>query len=88
MNNILERLWYDHLSTEALRYTDEEKAAMTKLVQTEEILIKGLSDEQKELLNIWNSCIDEISAISTMQAFISGVKFTASFLFEAFEKNK
>ena len=86
MRTILEKLWYDHLSTEAASLTEDEEKIIPKLLEADEALRKELSKEQAELLDLCNDYHGEMASLNIRQAFICGVKFTAGFLLEALEK--
>ena len=82
----IEKIWYDYLSSEAATLTDEEKEIVKKLMVTEDELVKGLTDTEREHFDLCKNYIYEMTSVNTKQAFMCGVKFTAGFLLEVLGK--
>ena len=81
--DIIEKLWYDHLSNEELEMTDEQKELSKRLCESDEALRSRLSKDEITELDLCNSYLSDIYDITVKRAFVSGVSFTVNFLFEA-----
>lgn len=74
MENILEELWYGNIIPwEQFNRNDREtKELMSLLTQNCDRLTEGLTEAQKELLEKYDDCQNELSAKTERNAFICG----------------
>ncbi|MBP3401812.1 MAG: hypothetical protein J6K85_02005 [Clostridia bacterium] len=63
--------------------SEEEKRALRVVIQRVEILEKTLSQEQKELLELYRDSIYELDSICKTEAFVKGIRFATSYLLSA-----
>ncbi len=63
--------------------SEEETKALRVVIQRAEKLEKALSQEQKELLDLYRDSIYELNSICTSEAFVKGVRFATSYLLSA-----
>ena len=72
MENILEELWYGNIIPwEQFNRNDREtKELMSLLTQNRDRLTEGLTEAQKELLEKYDDCQNELSAKTERNAFI------------------
>ena len=84
MNPILESLWNEYLINEwAEQVTDEEKELMEKAEELRKEAYALLNEEQRNAVEAYVDCMLERGDITTERAFMTGCKFTVSFLSEA-----
>ena len=82
MKSVLEKLWFDYISDESNKISEEEKAIVEKLNSFHDILVEKLDKKQCEELEEYIDLTCELDSLYTKSAFIKGCKFTASFLIE------
>ena len=84
--DIIEKLWYEHLSTEQLEMTVEQKELSKRLCESDEALRSRLSRDEITELDLCNSYLSDIYDITVKRAFSQGVCFAVNFLFESLSK--
>ena len=80
MKHILKDIWMAHLDADPIERNQERWAVSKRLVQYEDILRGQLTEEQKTVLQEYDSCLHEINVISEIEAFSFGCRFTLQFL--------
>ena len=83
MKKTLENLWYTYQIEHPFEQNDEKKKFLNILVKEEENLHKSLNEEEIEMLERYDNCLNEIRAISECEAFIAGIRFATQYLIEA-----
>lgn len=88
MSNIIEELFYGNLEPQELttELTPRLKKKLRELVKKEEELTSKLSEEEKALFLSYTSAYNEFSSISISDGFVSGFRFGARFVYDAFVK--
>ena len=83
MKKILENLWNDYFA-EAVGAieTDEERELSKKAIDLHEKVIKALTSEQNEALEMYADSLSDISAAYSKKAFFKGCEFAFSLIFE------
>ena len=92
MKNILEELWYGNIcpSTDCREDSPLAKQLMGYIADHYEHLRDTLSDEQKEVLEKFDDCYAELTAISEREIFAYAFRLGARMMYEvvsAFEKD-
>ena len=74
MDNILEQLWYGNVAPwEQGNRLDREYKELTELLcRNRDGLTEGLTEAQKELLDKYDECQNELSAKTEKNAFVQG----------------
>ena len=74
MDNILEQLWYGNVAPwEHSTHNDREYKELTELLcRNRDRLTEGLTEAQKELLDKYDECQNELSAKTEKNAFVQG----------------
>ena len=74
MDNILEQLWYGNVAPwEHSTRNDREYKELTELLcRNRDKLTEGLTEAQKELLDKYDECQNELSAKTERNAFVQG----------------
>ena len=74
MDNILEELWYGNIIPweQFNRNHRETKELMSLLTRNRDRLTEGLTEAQKELLEKYDDCQNELSATTEKNAFVEG----------------
>lgn len=83
MNKTLEDLWYSYQTENPNDPVSEKKHLAAALNSAGQRLRADLTDEQKEALENYEECLNEIGGIAEREAFIKGVRFATKFLIEA-----
>lgn len=83
--NTLEDLYYGNLfpHEKCAKLDDEMKELLGLLNRNEEKLTTTLSDEQKETLEKYKDCNQEISEICEREAFLNGFRLGARIIIES-----
>ena len=74
MDNILEQLWYGNVAPwEQSNRLDREYKELTELLhRNRDGLTEGLTEAQKELLDKYDECQNELNAKTEKNAFVQG----------------
>ena len=88
MKKTLEELWYSHLIESTNHHFKEEKELLEKISEKHTALQTELDQGQKATLEEWENLIWNLCSISEKNAFIEGVRFTTSFLWEAMSEKE
>ncbi|MBP3572784.1 MAG: hypothetical protein J6M42_12600 [Clostridia bacterium] len=74
MDNILEELWYGNVAPwEQSNRLDREYKELTELLcRNRDRLTEGLTEAQKELLDKYDECQNELNAKTERNAFVQG----------------
>ena len=74
MDNILEELWYGNVAPwEQSNRCDREYKELTELLhRNRDKLSEGLTEAQKELLDKYDECQNELNAKTEKNAFVQG----------------
>ena len=74
MDNILEQLWYGNVAPwEQSNRLDREYKELTELLcRNRDRLTEGLTEAQKELLDKYDECQNELNAKTEKNAFVQG----------------
>ena len=74
MDNILTELWYGNVAPwEQSNRSDREYKELTELLcRNRDKLTEGLTEAQKELLDKYDECQNELSAKTEKNAFVQG----------------
>ena len=74
MDNILEELWYGNVAPweQSTRHDREYKELTALLCRNRDRLTEGLTEAQKEILEKYDDCQNELSAKAEKTAFIKG----------------
>ena len=74
MDNILEQLWYGNVAPwEQSNRNDREYKELAKLLcRNRDCLTEELTEAQKELLDTYDECQNELSAKTERNAFMQG----------------
>ena len=74
MDNILEELWYGNIAPweHSTRNDREYKELAALLCRNRDRLTEGLTEAQKELLDQYDECQNELSAKTEKNAFTQG----------------
>ena len=83
MENLLEDLWYSYEIGRNTSISDEEKTILNKLVENQDKLCGGLSDELIAVFEEFENCERGLACVAEKQAFIKGVRFASKFWLEA-----
>ncbi|MBQ2726269.1 MAG: hypothetical protein IJF78_11235 [Clostridia bacterium] len=83
MNKLLESLWYDYISQEPGRLSDELRAVRCELRVKEDALFGELNNTQKSALLEYEDCLNELHAVCEKDAFVRGIRFAVRFLLDA-----
>lgn len=83
MINSISELWYAYQLEKTAKLTGEEKEILNILVSNQKELYNKLDQEQKELLEKYIENVHELGCVSEKNAFICGVRFATTFLFDA-----
>ena len=83
MKTLLEDLWYSYCVGVDAEMSREEKKIVSTLAKNEESLRAALTDEQRTLLEKYESTMDDLRDLAERQAFSKGVRLAARFFTEA-----
>jgi hypothetical protein len=74
MDNILEQLWYGNVAPweQTGRHDREYKELAALLCRNRDRLTEGLTEAQKELLDKYDECQNELNAKTEKNAFVQG----------------
>ncbi len=89
MKSILEELWYGNLCPEIVvgKMRGDEKKLAGYIAVHHEKLISMLNDEQKEILEKFTDCRDELSMMNEKTIFINAFCLGARIAFEVMSKD-
>ena len=83
MNEMLEKLWYDHFAEEcAVLDTREEQALAKRAAESRGKLNRSLTGEQRRIMDAYAEALYEMQASLIKKAFLRGAELSASFLLE------
>ena len=83
MKTLLEDLWYSYCVGGDADMSREEKKIVSTLAKNEESLRAALTDEQRTLLEKYESTMDDLRDLAERQAFSKGVRLAARIFTEA-----
>ena len=86
MNKTLSELWYSLLEQHPIETRAEAKILIGLVVRNEEVLQSTLTQQQKECLEKYEDCLNELHDFYEREAFIKGVQFATNFLVEAMDR--
>ena len=82
--NIIEELWYGNISPCEMDFKRGSKYSelLSYIVRHEEDLKKRLNDEEKEILEKFTECTNEMYGIAEREAFVRGFVLGARIIIE------
>lgn len=82
--NVLEELWYGNISPCEMDFKRGSKYSelLGYIVRHEEDLQKRLNDEEKEILEKFTECTNEMCSIAEREAFVRGFTLGARIIIE------
>ncbi len=83
MGKTLNDLWCSYLSDASPDQSREMKKIYSRALSEKEKFSTDFTEEQKKAMNKYEELCGEISALCEREAFLRGVRFTATFLLEA-----
>ena len=85
MNKTLEALWYGNIfpNEEAGKNNSEIKNLFQLIARNRDELSLSLTEKQKEILEKYDDCNNELTALYNKEAFIEGFGLGACIAFEA-----
>lgn len=83
MKNFLENLWFNYEIEKKTELSDSERGIVNSSSDSRNKIYSTLTPEQKADFDSYEELSNEICLIYEKEAFIKGVKFTATFLAEA-----
>ncbi len=86
---ILEEFWYGNINPAERPFQRQRRfdKAFRLLTKNEEQLQESLNEEEKELLEKYKACYDEMIQITECQTFIKGFKLGARFVMACIEND-
>ena len=86
---ILEEFWYGNINPAERPFQRQRifDKAFRLLTKNEEKLQESLNEEEKELLENYKACYDEMIQITECQTFIKGFKLGARFVMACIEND-
>ena len=86
---ILEEFWYGNINPAERPFQKQRSfdKAFMMLTKNEEKLLEILNEQEKELLEKYKACYDEMIQITECQTFIKGFKLGARFVMACFEND-
>ena len=85
MKSIIEELWFSNICrSEQEEDTPEEKSLLELIATNREKLCETLTDAQKERLECYDDCIEELEALRERDAFAFGFCLGMRLAAEAF----
>ena len=86
---ILEEFWYGNINPAERPFQRQRRfdKAFRMLAKNEEKLLESLNEQEKELLEKYKACYDEMIQTTECQTFIKGFKLGARFFIECFEND-
>ena len=86
---ILEEFWYGNINPAERPFQRQRifDKAFRLLTKNEEKLQESLNEEEKELLEKYKACYDEMIQITECQTFIKGFKLGARFVMACIEND-
>lgn len=87
--HILEEFWYGNINPMERPFQRQRKFDKTfrLLTKNEEKLLETLNEQEKELLEKYKACYDEMIQTTECQTFIKGFKLRARFVIACFEND-
>ena len=82
--NIIEELWYGNISPCEMDFKRGSKYSelLSYIIRHEEDLQKRLNDEEKEILEKFTECTNEMYGIAEREAFVRGFVLGARIIIE------
>ena len=82
--SIIEDLWYGNISPceRGIKRSSEYSDALERIVQLETELHARLNDEEKEILERFVNCTNEMCCISEREMFVQGFMLGAKLIIE------
>ena len=86
---VLEKFWYGNINPSEIPFQRQRRfdKAFRLLTKNEEKLLEALNEQEKELLEKYKACYDEMIQITECQIFIKGFKLGARFVIACFEND-
>jgi hypothetical protein len=86
---ILEEFWYGNINPAERPFLRQRRfdKAFRMLTKNEEKLLESLNEQEKELLEKYKACYDEMIQTTECQTFIKGFKLGARFVMACFEND-
>ncbi len=86
---ILEEFWYGNINPAERPFQRQRRfdKAFRMLTKNEEKLLESLNEQEKELLEKYKACYDEMIQTTECQTFIKGFKLGARFVMACFEND-
>ena len=86
---ILEEFWYGNINPVERPFQKQRRfdKVFKMLIKNEEKLLESLNEQEKELLEKYKACYDEMIQITECQTFIKGFKLGARFVMACFEND-
>ncbi len=87
--HIVEEFWYGNINPSERPFQRQRRfdKAFRLLTKNEEKLQESLNEEEKELLEKYKACYDEMLQTTECQTFIKGFKLGARFVIACFEND-
>ena len=87
--HILEEFWYGNINPAERPFQRQRRFdnAFRMLTKNEEKLLEALNEQEKELLEKYKACYDEMIQTTECQTFIKGFKLGARFVIACFEND-
>ena len=85
--HIIEEFWYGNINPMERPFQKQRgfDKAFKMLTKNEEKLLESLNEQEKELLEKYKTCYDEMIQTTECQTFIKGFKIGARFVMACFE---
>lgn len=84
VRSILEELWYGRIEPyDDIRMTKEERHLIDLIAENRERLEKTLTEQQKEQLEKYVDCFQELSDLTQKEVFLHGFRLGARIVIEA-----
>ena len=86
---ILEEFWYGNINPAYRPFQNQRRfdKAFRMVTKNDEKLLESLNEQEKELLEKYKACYDEMIQITECQTFIKGFKLGARFVMACFEND-
>ena len=88
--SVLEDLWYGNISPceRDIKRSSDYADALERIVQHEKDLNARLNDEEKEILEKFVDCSNELCSISEREMFVQGFMLGAKLIIEVMSSEK
>lgn len=83
MSSLLDDLWYSYQMEKSSHNTPEQQSILQQIVSAEDVLRRGLTEEQKSILEDLLSSQGQLHSLYEKTAFQNGIRFTIRFLAES-----